>query len=208
MTTSFRAWLVDLDGTLYHPLPVRTAMAFELAVSGARVVPVIRAFRRQHELVRDAARVRRENPRLEPTSPYELQLDRTAEVLGRDVPSVRRAVEEWMLERPGKWLRMFRRRSLLREIEHFRARGGTTALVSDYPAFGKLKALGASHLFDIVLANGESPDVTALKPDPACLLAAAAKLGVRPEECLVIGDRLDADGAAAHAAKMAFRRIG
>jgi HAD superfamily hydrolase (TIGR01509 family) len=103
---------------------------------------------------------------------------------------------------------VFRRRDLLREIAGFRAAGGATALVSDYPARLKLDALAARDLFDVVLANGESAEVVALKPDPRSLLAAAAKLGVAPEQCLVIGDRPDADGAAAQAAGMAFRRIG
>lgn len=207
MPSSFRAWLVDLDGTLYYPLPVRAAMTCEVAVAGTRVLPVIRAFRHQHEIVRKAQHTQREQRAVEATSPYQLQLERTAESLARDVRDVQRIVEEWMLERPGKWLKAFRRQSLLREIEHFRSGGGVTALVSDYPALTKLKAIGAEQLFDLVLANGESPDVTVLKPDPACMLAAAAKLGVAPEQCLVIGDRADTDGASARAANMTFRRI-
>jgi beta-phosphoglucomutase-like phosphatase (HAD superfamily) len=40
------------------------------------------------------------------------------------------------------------------------------------------------------------------------MLRAAAALEVEPSACLVIGDRDDADGEAARAAGMAFRRIG
>ncbi|MCB9916751.1 MAG: HAD hydrolase-like protein, partial [Planctomycetes bacterium] len=43
---------------------------------------------------------------------------------------------------------------------------------------------------------------------PDGYLEAARRLGVAPAECLVVGDRDDADGAAARAAGMAFRRIG
>jgi HAD superfamily hydrolase (TIGR01509 family) len=46
-----------------------------------------------------------------------------------------------------------------------------------------------------------------LKPDPEGYLLAARTLGVEPAQCLVIGDRLDADGAAAQAAGMAFQHI-
>src|SRR5690606_40516027 len=56
---------------------------------------------------------------------------------------------------------------------------------------------------------GESGGPSALKPAPDGYLKAALSLGVSPEHCLVIGDRDDADGAAARAAGMAFRlKIG
>ena len=61
--------------------------------------------------------------------------------------------------------------------------------------------------FDVVVSNGEHPDLKRLKPAPDGMLLAAAELGVLPEHCLVIGDRDDADGAAARAAGMAFRLI-
>ncbi len=40
-----RALIVDLDGTLYHPLPVKLAMAAELGLFGWRAVPLLREFR-------------------------------------------------------------------------------------------------------------------------------------------------------------------
>jgi HAD superfamily hydrolase (TIGR01509 family) len=47
-----------------------------------------------------------------------------------------------------------------------------------------------------------------MKPDPDGMLRAAALLRVPPERCLVIGDRDDADGGAARAAGMGFRKVG
>ena len=47
-----------------------------------------------------------------------------------------------MIERPGKWLGRFQRRSLLAELRTFKERGGRTALVSDYPAERKLERGG------------------------------------------------------------------
>jgi beta-phosphoglucomutase-like phosphatase (HAD superfamily) len=46
-----------------------------------------------------------------------------------------------------------------------------------------------------------------MKPSPDGLLLAASSLTAEPKRCLVIGDRLDADGAAANAAGMEFRLI-
>lgn len=193
------AWLVDLDGTLYAQKPVQLAMGAEVALLGWSALAILRRFRRELEEVR----------RLElEGDPYMLQVERTAEALGASKARVEAAVQDWMIERPGKWMSLFRRRSLLDEIRDYRATGGRTALVSDYPARRKLVALGASALFDVVVAPGEPDGPVRLKPHPGGVLRAAAALGVDPGRCLMIGDRLDTDGAVAKNAGMAFRLIG
>lgn len=192
------AWLVDLDGTLYVQAPVRLAMAAELSLLGWTSLRFLRQFRREHEAVRELG--------LE-GDPFRLQIERTAQALAASPSAVEATVRDWMIERPTKWLPLFRRRELLAELAAFRATGGRTALVSDYPARRKLEALGASGLFDIVVASGEPDGPTRLKPHPGGMLRAAAALGIEPERCLVIGDRPDADGRAASAAGMAFRHV-
>ena len=196
-----RAWLVDLDGTLYHARPLKLLMAGELLLSGLPVLSVIREFRHAHEELRERGQGAPES------DPFQLQLGMAAERLGKSTESIEPTIRRWMVERPGKWLRPLRRRSLIREIEAFRARGGRCALVSDYPARQKLSALGLTELFEVVVASGESQGPTRLKPDPSGYLTAARLLGLDPAECLVVGDRDDADGAAARAAGMAFRWI-
>jgi HAD superfamily hydrolase (TIGR01549 family) len=194
------AWLVDLDGTLYTARWVKLAMAAELMLLGWTAISTLRRFRHEHERLRDL-------PGDDTESPFSTQLARTAEGLGIDVNVVQRRVESWMVERPGKWIRMFRRTPLLDEIASFRERGGRTALVSDYPARRKLEALGSVDLFDVVVANGEPNGPRRLKPDPDGYLRAAKSLGIDPTRCLVIGDRDDADGEAARAAQMQFRHV-
>ncbi len=198
---AFDAWLVDLDGTLYVGPGVKCMMALELLVLGPRHLKLLRQFRREHE------RLRGSDTRGYP-DPFRTQLHETATATGQSVTAVQRVVAEWMFDRPGKWLRLFRRRSLLHELARFRASGGRIALVSDYPAEQKLLAMGIHHCFDVVVANGESLVPLALKPDPTIFLEAARRLQVAPERCLVIGDRADADGVAAAAANMTFRHIG
>lgn len=194
------AWLVDLDGTLYAPLPVKLAMGVELLLCGRRALPVIRAFRRRHEDLRERSLEADE-------SAFELQLELAAGDLGLAPELVRPIILEWMVERPGPWLRRFRRRRLIAELRAFIAGGGRAALVSDYPALRKLEALGLKDLFEVVVASGDPGGPARLKPAPDGFLAAAHALGVPPEQCLVIGDRPDADGAAAAAAGMRFRRV-
>lgn len=200
MTAAYDAWLVDLDGTLYRARWVKLAMAVELGLGGWTAVGTLRRFRHEHERLR-----------LELSddvdSPYAIQLERTAIALDLDRGLVEARVSEWMIRRPTKWIRRFANRQLLDEIAAFRSQGGKTALVSDYPASEKLEALGHSGLFDVVVASGEPEGPKRLKPHPDGYLAAARRLGVSPERCLVIGDRQDADGEAAAAAGMAFRRV-
>lgn len=195
------AWLVDLDGTLYAARPVRAAMLLELAFSGWSALRTLRRFRREHERLRAAAADCAPNP-------YRAQLEETARALALPQSHVEGCVQEWMIERPGKWLRRFRRTSLLGELERFRQGGGRLALVSDYPARRKLEALGCTDLFDAIVANGEEGGPRWLKPHPDGMLRAAQLLGVSPGRCLVVGDRPDADGEAARRAGMAFRRVG
>lgn len=201
MHPDYEAWLVDLDGTLYRPLGVKLAMGAEL-LTGLRAIHVLRAFRHEHE------RMREEGFESCQSAPFDEQVARAASRTGVSHDRVRETVQRWMVDKPGKWLRIFRRQSLLDEIRAFHDGGGKTALVSDYPASSKLRALGALDLFDTVVANGEPGGPTALKPSPNGYLEAAHRLDVVPDRCLVLGDRDDADGEAARRAGMGFRRIG
>jgi len=194
------AWLIDLDGTLYASKPMKWAMAAEVTMLGLPALRILRCFRQQHELLR------KEGAAYEP-SPFDEQIGRTARALQLPVAEVEQRVREWMIQRPCKWLRRFKRQSLLDEITAFRSEGGRTAIVSDYPAHTKLDALGASALFDRVIASGDAGGPRHLKPIPEGLLLAASALEVEPKRCLVVGDRSDADGAAASAAGMEFRLI-
>ena len=198
--TPFAAWLIDLDGTLYRPLPVKIAMGLQLCFASSHTRQVFRSFRHEHEALRASEETTIDQPFTE-------QLSRTAQRLGCSVEEVKAVIDDWMFVRPGRWLRRFRREDLIKEIAQFKANGGRTALISDYPVRVKLQALEATGLFDVVVANGETDERYRLKPAPDALLLAARLLGVAPAECLVLGDRPDADGLAAQRAGMAFRRI-
>jgi HAD superfamily hydrolase (TIGR01509 family) len=201
--TTYAAWLVDLDGTLYRHKPVQLAMMAELLLFGWGAIRTLRTFRHSHEELRDAP----VDERALALSPFQRQLDHAAKKLGKPSADVERTVREWMFERPLKWVARSRRAELVQRLTKFRQAGGKTALVSDYPATGKLKALGITELFDLVVSNGEPGGPSRLKPHPEGYLSAAERLGIAPSACLVIGDRDDADGQAARAAGMAVHII-
>jgi beta-phosphoglucomutase-like phosphatase (HAD superfamily) len=196
----YAAWLVDLDGTLYRQHAVRCAMACQLLLRGRSVIKILKAFREEHERLR-GFQLQGE------ADPFLLQIERASRRLALSQQEVTAAVDDWMFQRPGRWLRLFRRRRLLVSISLYRRHGGKTAVVSDYPACAKLTAMGLAEYFDQVVACGEPGGPNGLKPLPTGLLLAAERLQVRPAECLVIGDRWDADGEAARRAGMAFRHV-
>lgn len=196
------ALLVDLDGTLYAPQPLKRRMALELLLRAPGRIPALHRFRQAHEELR--ARPEHIAP---DETPLEAQLRLASQGLGWPRERLLELFEEWMLERPARYLPRFKNRPLLAELAEHRRRGAALALVSDYPARRKLAALGAADLFQAVVANGEPGGPPRLKPDPAGYLEAARRLGVAPERCLVLGDRADADGLAAQRAGMAFRLV-
>ena len=194
-----RAWLVDLDGTLYRAAGVKLCMAAEL-VTSRHARRVVRVFRAEHERVRCSV--------VGPDGdPYRRQMEQAARRLRLSVEEVESVVLDWMFRRPAKWIRLFRRQALLDAIERFRGAGGLTALVSDYPASLKLAALGSQHAFDVVVAAGETGGPGRLKPCPDGYLIAAEQLGMLAEDCLVIGDSVRHDGIAALRAGMQFRHV-
>lgn len=206
---SARAWLVDLDGTLYNPGRLKLWMALELAVFGLGALQCVRTFRKEHEHLREEQgdAVGESLEAADGHAPFDRQIARTAAKLRWSEERVRACVGEWMIRRPCRWLRPARNERLVAELRAHEASGGLLALVSDYPAREKLEALELAELFAVVVANGEHGGPARLKPAPDGYLLAARRLGVEPAECLVIGDRDDADGAAARAAGMQFRLV-
>ncbi len=203
--TQIQAYLCDLDGTLYRPSIMKWLIAAELMLFAPQHISTLRRFRRVHESLREELVA---SPELEfsPT-PLDEQLYRAA-TNRLDEAALRKVVTTWMMKRPGKWLRRLVRRELIEGLQEFRTAGGKLGVVSDYPAKDKLESMGLDTLFDVVVANGEHPELRRLKPAPDGYLIAAQALGVPPAQCLVIGDRDDADGAAARRAGMQFRLIG
>ena len=79
-------------------------------------------------------------------------------------------------------------------------------LLSDYGfAKEKLQALGLSPtLFDWVIS---APELGGLKPAPELMRIITERMGVAPQECLVIGDRDDTDGEMARSTNAPFRKV-
>ncbi len=200
-----RAVLFDLDGTLYRQTPMRSLMAMELLtlpMSGVLKAPqrwrALRTYRQAQEQLRSTDAH---------GSATSAQLAAAARGTGLPVEEVDRLVNEWMMERPLKYLRLCRAKGLDRLLDFLDTTGIRAGVLSDYPAESKLRALGLDGRFSPVLCTS-APDVAALKPSPRGFLLACRSWRLAPGEVLYVGDRPDVDAAGASAAGMPCVIIG
>jgi FMN phosphatase YigB (HAD superfamily) len=195
-----RAVLFDVDGTLYHQDRLRLCMAAELAASpvtlgsiqsSARVVRVLRTYRRVHEEMRRLS--------VDETRLADFQIAETARREQVSEHEVQAVVAEWMMRRPLKYLPWCRRRGLVGLLSRLRQQDQQLGVLSDYPARDKLAALGIERFFSQVLCTTDR-HINALKPHPRGFLLACESWGLHPEEVLYVGDRSDVDAGGAAAA--------
>ena len=91
-------------------------------------------------------------------------------------------------------------------IAECKEKGVKMVVLSDYEyAEEKLRALGLNpELFDWVAS---APLLGGLKPAPELMHIITKRMGVAPQDCLVIGDRDDTDGEMARRTGAQFRKV-
>ena len=122
----------------------------------------------------------------------EAQLSLAANRTGFDRDRVAGDVNRWIEEAPLDLLKRYARPGLTGLLVSLRTRGIKLAVLSDYQAMPKLRALGIADLFDEVL-SAQDPDIGVFKPDPRGLEVALQRLDVRPAEALYVGDRVEVE---------------
>jgi putative hydrolase of the HAD superfamily len=184
----------DVDGTLYDQRGLRLRMLREMLLAAARkrdidFVHVLRAYRRIREELGDSLH---EN--------FESELvSRTAALVRCSEAQVRATVGEWIERRPLPHLIRYRYSKLPELFQRLRKHGKKIGILSDYPARDKLEAMELNA--DIIVCAGDE-DVGVLKPHPKGLHVLMSRAATSPAETILIGDRPERDGEAAHAANV------
>lgn len=187
--------ILDLDGTLYSQRKLRARMLIELLwaalLNGPQAVRVVRTFRHIREELSDAGAL----------NAAELQYRLVAERLGISIDAVKSHIADWIYQRPLRHLSGARYPGVVEFVRFLRGQGVKVAVFSDHPVEEKLEALGI--VPDVVYFALQEPGGY-LKPSPHGLRRVVEKLALSPEECVLIGDRVDRDGACAAALGMHF----
>ena len=192
-----KAVIFDVDGTPYDQRELRLCMVREMFTCVLRQpgriaeLRILWHFRRMREKLAAEAAADLESR----------QYVWAAQAAGLSSEKVREVVKDWMVERPLAYLRSCRYPGAQALFSQCRRQGIPIGVFSDYPAIDKLRALG---LTAQVVVSATCAEVNRLKPDPAGLLVAAAKLGVPALECLFIGDQEAKDGECARRAGMPY----
>ena len=204
------AVLFDLDGTLYRQQPLRTKMARDLFFLPFR----LRSMRRARSAIRQiyAYRHALETLRTEPLGDEEIDLAvRQCEIAALQAhvtpEEIARTANEWLHERPLRYLRSLRREGVSGLLDSLRHAGVRLGVFSDYPVEAKLEALELRNRFEVTACASDA-GIMALKPSPKGLLVACSKLGCEPARTLYVGDRVDVDGEAAQRAGMPCAIVG
>ena len=203
---ALRAVIFDVDGTLYRQAPLRRRLALALVrayvtspAEGLAVARSLAAYRWAQEQLR--------------TSPHRHadlgaeQIARAAARAGRDPVWLRELVTRWLERAPLALLSGAAWPDAVNCLRFLRAAGLRLAIVSDYPADAKLRALGIDSLFDVIVSAHDRA-VGRFKPSDAGINLALRRLGVTPPEAAYVGDRPEIDAPAAAAAGVECFIIG
>lgn len=201
--TTYQLIILDIDGTLYYQKPVRLFMGMELALG----MLVSKSIRRQVGIVRKVRSIREDwedicKVEKLPVSDQSLDLESTqfhyvAQLLGCSKDEVERAITYWMDERPLKYVSFFRDRNLCEKIQKWRDQGVVVAVYSDNLIKGKTKALGVTLDYEFTAYD---QGIGCMKPNPTGITHILKVCQVKPEDAIMIGDRMEKDGEAAQGA--------
>lgn len=190
--STIRLVAFDVDGTLYDQRAMRLRMLREIAANvmqtrSLTALRVLRTYRQLRESIGDD----------EIDGFEDVLIARTVKASGVDQTTVRSIVAEWMERRPLTHIRACRYPHVTELFAALKQKGKTIGILSDYSAGDKLRAMELKA--DHIVAAGDA-GVGILKPHPRGLEVLMKQAGARPAETILIGDRIERDGAAARRA--------
>jgi FMN phosphatase YigB (HAD superfamily) len=189
-----RGVIFDIDGTLYDQRRLRIMMLIEISRSifqkkmALRDIIIINSFRINRETL----------AKNEESNVSCKQILDVAKILSIAPNIVSEIIDEWIYQRPLKYLHACRFSHIDVFFRELRRYGVKIGIFSDYPVYEKLLALELQA--DAVCYSLE-PGLDKLKPQTIGLETIIARLNLDKSECIFIGDRDSRDGECA-------RRLG
>ena len=197
-----KAILFDVDGTLYSQREMRWLMLRALIkffvgspIKGGKIIWVLYHFRKLRERARDTIDLK--------DCLDSLQYELTSRKTELSEQLVKQIVGEWIYDRPLKYIQRCRYEGVETLLKRCRDNGLKAGVLSDYPPYDKVEALGLTAFLNLYLSSTD-PEINAFKPDPAGITHACTVWNISPRELLYVGDRTDTDGKAAGRAGSCF----
>ena len=194
---NIRGVIFDLDGTLYDQIPVRICMLIELLfffmafkISRQKIL-ALRFFRNKYE---DLSSNKYE-------CAYNLSIEKTAQKFNLSPENVLKITDEWLINRPLKYIKLFRSAGVETTFKKLADLGIKIAVFSNYPTEKKIAALGLSPDFQISPSRSK---LRYVKPHPNGISIILAEFDIKKNNLLLIGDRIDHDGECATLARINF----
>ncbi|MFD2161645.1 HAD family hydrolase [Paradesertivirga mongoliensis] len=185
-----KAVAFDVDGTLYTQSKMRKKMLFALLS-----YYLIRPWRiKELKMLRDFRSEREKRSGSVCEDLENAQYAWCAAKGNYSIPELKKIVEHWMFKFPNQYLRGCMYPGTKSFFASLKQKGYLIAIYSDYKATDKLEAMNLNA--DLVVSSTD-PHIDRLKPDPKALHYIAGEFGLKPEECLFIGDRQELDGQCA-----------
>jgi FMN phosphatase YigB (HAD superfamily) len=192
-----KAVIFDMDGTLYDQSKLQRYMLWELICYFSRFPWKIKDFKILYNF-------RKERERNIFTVTKNLEEDQylwAAIISNVPVEKVRDIVNTWIFNKPLSYLERCKYPNIQQLFKCLQNYGIQTLIFSDYPAKKKSTAL---NLFPDNTFSTTDPTINSLKPSPIGIFVILELLNLKTNECLLIGDRDDRDGACARNAKISY----
>lgn len=168
-------------------------------IKGLKTIHILKTFRSNRETLRWNA---------PPKSMIErLQYEDVARKSKAPVAVVESAVTQWIMNRPARRLKKFRKPGIEKFLKYCSGVGIKIGAYSDYPTEEKINGLALSQWFNLHICSVDA-HINSFKPSPKGIQMASKLWDIEPKEILYVGDRPDIDGKAAKSAGAQFLCIG
>lgn len=193
-----KAYIFDVDGTLYSQRKMHFIMAYNLFtyyirhIKNCSEIAMVLQFRylREKEEYKTAS--------------IETLIKIIADSQKANVNYVQSVIRNWMFDRPAEYLMKCAYKDVLEFIENVIRQGAVVVIYSDYPAKNKLHALRV--MPDYVFSSEDS-QIHELKPSKRTMKYILEVINIPKEQILYIGDRDEKDGSSAKYAEIPYVNI-
>lgn len=206
----YKLYVFDLDGTLYFQKKLRLIMAIRLIKYYGlhfwqfRELLIIKKFRDVKDNWENIQKSLNINALNGESDIDEQQYKYVAMKLNTSPEKVKNVIHRWIYENPLDALKLSKDERLSGIIER-ELKDKKVVVLSDYPAYDKLKAMDINIKDAYCTAQKE---IGELKPSPKGLMYISSLYDVPTSDMLMIGDRMEKDGECAKRAGVDYVIIG